>query len=90
MVGAAIATIVAEPIGAGLMFYYASRRGLSIIPLRRLRPAVLAAILMAATLAAIGTDSLIVQLVIGIAVYATALFLMGCVKFESWLPTLKV
>lgn len=90
IVGAAIATIVAEPIGAGLMFYYASRRGLPILPLRRLRPAALSAILMAVVLLAIDTDHLIVQLTIGIGVYATALLLMGCIRFDGRLPVLKV
>ena len=90
LVGAAIATVVAEPFAAVLMYYYASREGLPLISLRRLWPPVVAAAVMAGSLLATDSLGLVPRLTVGVVVYITALALMGRIKLKGYLPVLRL
>jgi len=88
LIGAAIATLVTEPLVGALMFVYAGRNGLPFPSLRRFWPPILASALMATTLATLGDAQLFVQVGVGTLVYFAGLFLMGFRPKGTSLPRL--
>lgn len=90
MVGAALATLMAEPLACGLMLYHAQKCGLPIVPLGRLIKPGVAVTAMAVALWWLDTDALLPQLALGVVVYAAALALLGGLRVRRGLPVLEV
>jgi len=90
LVGAAIATAIAEPLATGLMFYYAAKKGLDLLPARRLRQPTIAVVFMAAALLALGDVTLLTQLVVGGTVYFIALSILGGIRLAGGRPVLRL
>lgn len=90
MVGAALATLLAEPLACGMMIYYAATRGLPMMPLRRLVKPVLAAAAMAAALWWVAADGLVLPLVVGATTYLVTLAVLGGLGREGRIPVLRI
>jgi O-antigen/teichoic acid export membrane protein len=90
MVGAAIATLAAEPLVCGLMLYYAAQRGLPMLPMRRLVKPIVAVVAMAAALYWLDSDGLVLQLAVGGLTYGLVLALVGGIGRRGKVPILRV
>ena len=90
LIGAAIATVIADPLATGLMFYYAAQKGLSPVPLRRILRPMGAVLVMAAALLALGDAPLLVQLAVGSVVYVVALGMLGGIRLAGARPALRL
>ncbi len=91
MLGAAVATVITESLVGSLMLGYAARQGLPFVALQRLWKPVVAAAVMGLVLLLVGTASLPIALVAGVAVYALCLGLLGGIRFtRGQLPGLNV
>lgn len=90
ILGAAIATVVTEPIVGAFMLYYAARDDLSPVGFARLwRPAA-AAVGMAGALQLLGDANLFIQLPVGGLVYLALMAALGAIGREGSLPVLRV
>jgi O-antigen/teichoic acid export membrane protein len=90
MVGAALATLAAEPLACGLMLYHAQRSGLPILPLRRLIKAGVAVTFMGGVLWWMDTPALLPQVAAGCLSYGVALAALGGLRWKGRLPVLDV
>lgn len=90
MVGAALATLFAEPLACGLMLYHAQKCGLPIIPLGRLLKAGVAVAAMAVALWWLDTDAVLPQLAVGVLAYGGTLAVLGGLRFRRGVPVLDV
>lgn len=90
MIGAALATLAAEPVAGGLMLFYAQKNGLPIVPLKRLVKAGAAVTVMAVALWTLDTDALLPQIIVGALSYVTALALFRGIRFKGRVPVLHV
>jgi len=91
MVGAAVSTVITESLVGGLMLGFAASQGLPFVPLQRFLKPVMAGTVMGLVLLLVGTTSLPVAMVAGVAVYALCLGLLGGIRFtRGSLPGLNV
>ncbi len=90
MVGAAFATLAAEPVAGGFMLYYAQRNGLPIIPLNRLIKPGVAVTAMALALWLVDPQRVVTQLGIGVVAYVGVLALLGALRMKGKIPVLEV
>jgi len=91
ILGAAIATVITESAVGAIMLYYAAGQGLSLVELTRLWKPLVAGTVMGLGLWLTSGLLLPVALVVGVAIYAVCLALLGGIRFaKGRLPALYV